>query len=379
MLRALWFRFVRSIGRVLRPCIAVKDPRRTPLPGQVEILPARTVAWDLSKLTYVGPRPLWMQHHSFRVDAAFVVELKDAECIGPGIVLDRHGAVILESALFRRSYLHRSHVEHLIIGRRLLPPQTFDRALPLANYLDGSYYHWTMESVGRLAFVEDRLRSENWRLLLGPQVPRYVASTLEFLFGFGNERVERGTSKRQLMRHCLMVSNPHSAIAEAGNIEVYAPEHIRWLNRRGHERIGGVRGERQNFIISRRKQPGRHIVNEAELIARYPALNLRSIVLEDLSLREQVDLFAHAGLLIAVHGAGLTNLVYAKDAAVIEFYPTLLQHKNTACFIQVAATLGLRHLVLHYEGTGQAPNWDLTIGAEHWPHLDEFIAAGVVK
>ena len=371
----LRFRIVKTVGKLLHPFLRIVDPRRTPLPGQVELLPGRSVRWDLSKLTWVGPEPFWWTQPSFHLDAAYYVELRNAEMIGKGVVITREGEVILESTLFRSSYLVRSHVEHLIIGRKLMRPVVLENVIPLTNYLDISYFHWTLESMGRLAFVQEQLADTTWKALIDEGSSGYVRGTLKFLFGLDESRIITHRCKRKIMQHCLMVSNPHSVDATAGGVEVYAPEHIQWLNRTGHARIGGVRGERHNIIITRRKQPGRHITNEDLIIERYPALNFRFVMLEDLSLPEQVDLFAHAGIIIGVHGAGFTNLVYASDAAVIEFYPTLLQEKNTAYFVQIAACLRLPHLLLHYTGIGKAPNWNLTLTEADFAHMDHFLHA----
>lgn len=371
--RHLKFRLVQAAGRILRPLVRVVDPRRTPLPGQVELLPKRTVHWDLSKLTWVGPEPFWWAQREHRLDPAYHVELADAEMVGKGVVLTHNGRVVLESTLFDRSYLRRSHVEHLILGRQGLRAAHFAQVVPLTNYLDISYYHWTLESIGRLAFVEELLRDERWQLLVDERSPRFVQGTIGFLLGIGASRVVSSTAKRKVMHRCLMVSNPHSRPQGVGGVEVYAPEHLRWLQRRGHERIGGVRPERQNIIITRRQQPGRRLLNEEELLQRFPSLRFKLVALEDLSIREQVETFAHAGVIVAVHGAGLANLVYATDAAVIELYPTPLQEKNAACFTQISACLGLPHLLIHFEGHGPAPNWDHSLTANDLQHMEAFL------
>lgn len=371
----LKFRLVRAAGRVLRPLIKVVDPRRTPLPGQVELRPARTVRWDKSKLTYVGPKPFWWDRDEFVLEASWRAEIANAEVIGKGVVITHEGAVVLESTLFQRSYFRRSHVEHQIVGRRFLPTEEFEYTIPLANYLDISYFHWTLESMGRLALVEEELKDPSLQVLIGDRPSRYTRDTIALLFDIERDRIVHGAAKRKLISRCLMVSNPHSRDEGPGRVEVYPPEHIQWLNRTGQVRIGGLRNERKNIIISRRLQRGRRITNEEVIMQRFPRLNFELVALEELSVRDQVDLFAHAGVIIGVHGAGFTNLVYAQDAAVIELYPTQLQEKNTAYFVQIAACLGLPHLVLHFEGVGPAPHWDLTLNDELLDHMEKFLRA----
>jgi capsular polysaccharide biosynthesis protein len=56
----------------------------------------------------------------------------------------------------------------------------------------------------------------------------------------------------------------------------------------------------------------------------------------DLSVAEQIDLFADADLIVAPHGAGLSNVVYADAVAVIE----LFGQKKMASFARLAEMLG---------------------------------------
>src|SRR6185436_20939306 len=99
---------------------------------------------------------------------------------------------------------------------------------------------------------------------------RFTRDTITLLFDMERDRIVHGAAKRKLLDRCLMVSNPHSRDKGPGRVEVYPPEHIRWLNSTGHARIGGLRNERKNIIISRRLQPGRRIRNEDVLLERFP-------------------------------------------------------------------------------------------------------------
>ena len=66
-----------------------------------------------------------------------------------------------------------------------------------------------------------------------------------------------------------------------------------------------------------------------------------------LTLQEQVALFASTQLLIGVHGAGLTNMLYMPaGGAILELLPPLYA---TASYWGIASTLGIayHHLVCH--------------------------------
>jgi hypothetical protein len=66
------------------------------------------------------------------------------------------------------------------------------------------------------------------------------------------------------------------------------------------------------FIVSRAKTRSRRMVNEDALLARLAPLGFVSIALEDLTVLEQITLFARAEGIVASTGAGLVNLIHCR-------------------------------------------------------------------
>jgi capsular polysaccharide biosynthesis protein len=64
----------------------------------------------------------------------------------------------------------------------------------------------------------------------------------------------------------------------------------------------------------------RHIKNEIELMARLP--NFKYILMEEYSLSDQIGIFKNAKIIIAAHGAALTNCCFASSTTnIIEIIP----------------------------------------------------------
>jgi capsular polysaccharide biosynthesis protein len=100
----------------------------------------------------------------------------------------------------------------------------------------------------------------------------------------------------------------------------------------------------RRIYITRRKATGRHVANEAELLATLQPLGFVSVVAEELDWLHQIALFHHAECIVAPHGAGLANLVFASPPVLVveliaEAYPF-------SFFPEISRQLDLRHRIL---------------------------------
>jgi len=114
-------------------------------------------------------------------------------------------------------------------------------------------------------------------------------------------------------------------------------------------------GER--IYISRAKAGQRRILNEPELTGVLASRGFRGVVLEDLPLEKQIQLFASAEAVVAPHGAGLTNLVFCRPGTkVIELF--------SPNYVRIHYWLISNHVQLDYSYlVGEMPNqpdlpWD---------------------
>lgn len=101
-------------------------------------------------------------------------------------------------------------------------------------------------------------------------------------------------------------------------------------------------------MISRRNAIERKILNEKEIIEESKSYSLQLVFLEELSFIEQVALFAQAEKVIAVHGAGIVNVLYVIKLSLLEFFPIERNIRDAFYFSQITKALGLKHQVVEY-------------------------------
>ena len=81
---------------------------------------------------------------------------------------------------------------------------------------------------------------------------------------------------------------------------------------------------KKRIYISRKLAVKRHLTNENQFLPLLKKHKFRKVYLEKLSILEQVELFRSASHIIAAHGAGLTNVLFAPaDVKILEVRPLL--------------------------------------------------------
>ncbi|UEM22346.1 glycosyltransferase 61 family protein [Skermanella mucosa] len=186
----------------------------------------------------------------------------------------------------------------------------------------GNYYHWMLDTLPRLAAVQGL----DGRLLVNSAPNGFQMRTLG-LMGVPSSRlmVPDAPALTRFARLTVpgLVSRPRRA---DGQMDWMVPSV-------GREAAAWVRDRLMDGIAVRPRKPGRILVSrEGSLFRRCDNEGVISQVaarrgfvtvrLEELSFDEQVSLFAGAEIVMGVHGAGFTNMLFAPPGALlIELHP----------------------------------------------------------
>lgn len=124
------------------------------------------------------------------------------------------------------------------------------------------------------------------------------------------------------------------------------PDDIRLI--RKHFRIPDT-GKRDTNILIYRKESKRSLSNFFELKAALKAVPGRWTVFDSMPLEATIDLFSRAKLIVAAHGAGLSNMIFApKGTPTIEISPV----DFNACFWHLSWILENPH---HFVAAASGP------------------------
>jgi len=101
---------------------------------------------------------------------------------------------------------------------------------------------------------------------------------------------------------------------------------------------------RRRVYISRAKANRRRLLNEAEVWALLEPEGFEKVCMEDLPFERQVELMRETAMLVAPHGAGLTNMLFCPaGACVVEIADASFANPN---FYALASALGHRYAIL---------------------------------
>lgn len=126
---------------------------------------------------------------------------------------------------------------------------------------------------------------------------------------------------------------------------------------------GGMvnRAGTRKIYLSRKGAPRRRMVNEADMVKRLNNIGFEDRQSDGMTIAEQQALLGSARVVVAEHGAALTNIVWCPtNATVVDIHPTV---PAIPCFKILAELRGLRYIPIFDARSESLEHDDWSIGA----------------
>lgn len=324
------------------------------------------------------PRELGRFAGEYRPKPRYLCELPDCRLIGPGAVGLLDGRrIVLDTAGSHREYFFADYEDFLGTKTRELlfrhfsgagAVPTIDRSplLSLVPFYDNYYYPWLVEYLPKLRTLE-RYEAETGResaVLIERDAPSFVHETLALL-GYGDRYVEWDGSERRVEE--LLVTNHRLATSWAGprygfdlSIEdcLWVREAIRSAVDPDSDPNDGSTGGKRLYVSRQAVDRGRRVVNYGEIEPGLESYGFESHVFESLSFPEQVRLVSDAEVIVAPHGAGLANVLFAENPQIVELFPET--HVRPSYYL-LSQILGFEYEPMLVEASEHDPHDDLRV------------------
>ena len=282
------------------------------------------------------------------IPATFTLEVRDGRLSGdygalttPGKVLDHETSTYFgvsdwrEHPLYLRPTL--GEIEH--VAGTALSLTTRGTAI--------NYYHFLFDSIARFGILEECLPDATIDAVVVPHASGYQRQLLE-LARIPGPWIQPRRGLTVKADRLLVPSNPNWALE-------CPPATLSWLRDRLRPRPGAD-GPRRIYLTRGTAPNTRRYVEEPQLL---PHLEQRGFTRLDpgtLSVQEQIDVFSGADVIVAPHGAGLTNVAFSPPGVrVLEMFASTYVHFGLWA---ICKTLGAdyRYLVADGKGGPDGPN-----------------------
>jgi hypothetical protein len=277
-------------------------------------------------------RTAFDQVASRRYPAASVCFLSGAHLVGrEGLVLTRDNRVLSEyyhqfgTRPLARTILSRPFALTHTRVQRIKEPVAL-----LAAPQGWNYYHWVSDVLPRWHLLE------RWHGVIGQYAVPDNLSPIQLeslqLLGISRDRLLFLSANQRLRcQHLYVPSLP-------GSEGCSPPWVLPFLQEKFLPAAALFHGPAERIYLARGPQAARPVLNEDQLMARLERRGFRRIVADGLSFPEQVALFRDARLVIAAHGAGLTNLAFARRIGVLELLSA--DYPRADCYFTLSRQAG---------------------------------------
>lgn len=249
------------------------------------------------------------------------VEFEKAKIIGENaVVILSTGKILNDSVFHRVKILMRSNLK-LILIQKFFPKRTrIANAILLVNAYNNNhysnYYHWITDSLPQiLSLPEDKARS-NISVIVPDNIKPFQIESLKY-FGLNEDQFFYFKDNSLQIDKLYFTLNIRS---KNEYTDIINPDLLRLINKKSSS-FDKNSSTFKKIYVSRQNDDSRKIL-DFENFENWLDENQFSIInLSEYSFEKQMEIFQTADIIIANHGAGLSNLIFSKQGTkVIEIF-----------------------------------------------------------
>ena len=295
---------------------------------------------ELDTYSYLHPRDNIRESHSFSERYTYEIE-NGALDTKTGIVYDKEQKIVVESSIWPETY----HTLRLVPGVRARPAKKIYSLHPIVSPLllpSNPFYHWLLEDLPSFLYLLDKDRDS--KVYVNRDAPSYVTNFL--------------------INENIIFEKVEDFIAVEKYRIVSKREDVGWPSRRDVSILRSYFANQfslekpdETIYISRLNST-RSPSFERKLQEELQEFGVKTLYLENMSLREQITEFSKARIAIGVHGAGLSGALWMRPGTeLVELGPAGLRFSPV--FARLATLLNLKYRRIEYRGETKISARDL--------------------
>lgn len=324
---------------------------------------------DVERIEREKPRGKERVHPALRSEVGtetkpkpFVRELSNVELIGRwGLTITEENRYVVEEAEGSVRRLVDTITQTSIDGQvplyRGVENEVSRPLVSMVGRFSTEYFHWFSDYLPRLIGVEEyeRRTGRKPELLIPDETPQWLQQSLRWVGpSAARWRTWEGGRKHvdTLVTPSLRKTGYDDTCEGWGFV---SPTALRWVRERMMDGAKAEHASTERIYISRADADLRQVTNESAVMSYLSEKGFERYLLSEMTIEEQVKLFASAELVVAPHGAGLINMIYGDDISVVELFGDNVH----PCYYAIAAGFDFDYRYLLCEQVEQSMRVDL--------------------
>lgn len=254
--------------------------------------------------------------------------------------------IILESINLNLKYIYSSQffkcLFKLIFNK---PNKNFNNVICFAGSLNDNKFHWLIDYLPRLEYVVKNNLQNEYEYIVNKHNINFIRYYLKTL-GISDKNIYLWNDTIANIENLHIYSSRYIKL-QNNKYSLYSPKSILWLNSYFKKKFDylSINYKYKKVVILRKKNDLRNIINENEFINFLTKFDYDFIYLEDFEEEKIVEIFNSIEVLITIHGAALSNIIFSKNIKIIEIFPDSRPEEDEFVYYQLSKILNFPHHV----------------------------------
>jgi hypothetical protein len=294
---------------------------------------------------YIPNKLKYFLDKDFILPPSFYNIHNNVNLIGPeAIGVTGNGEILVETCCGNLNILDKCSPKLFMNHHKLEVERDYEFAVkfvtPYINIDQKNYWHWISECLFLLEAVDHyyKITKEKPTIIINDNPTTYQLDSLKMMGITSKDYVKWNCSRASIKKLIVPAIRRH----KIDWVNIIYPSAMKWLKfslfNYSKQLISKFS---QNVFISRQHSNGRRIINNEEVETFLKKYDFHMYSLENMTFKDQLNLFFHAKNIIGVHGAGLSNIIFSNNANIIEIIGD--PGHNYTEYYRIAESLNLRY------------------------------------
>jgi len=277
------------------------------------------------------------------LDEPFVCELEDILLSG-----EYPTAITNESKTINESTIYTTppiNAEEFVRGTKNKVIHNYTYAFSLVNSKNKNYYHWIIERLPLLEGYEFYVKQKKIKpkIIIHKNLTPWQKDSLRAI-GYNENDCMGWDNKNSQVKKFIISSMRRFAKQKDVPWDTLSPSSCKWIRKRilqYYKLPTNPKKGVEKIYISRSNSPDRKVLNEDAVFKFLKQQGFKKYYLEELTFEEQVRLFSKADIIVAPHGAGLTNILWAPKTTKV--FEIMSKNYPRSDYFQISNALGIKY------------------------------------